>query len=163
MAHQLATDTSNPKRPKFRVLGIIFIDSVYPRRFSEFPELAGLIPAGRIVKTPAELKAMKLKEKVDLNMAHARVMVQTWDVPQWKGVKVPPTILLRAKQYVVQSKTSIVDHSRQDRLLGWEAYSKEHGDFITEVVDIEGHHFSIFEERYVSSHKHCESDPGIFC
>ncbi|KAM0818681.1 putative Alpha/Beta hydrolase protein [Seiridium cardinale] len=149
MSHQLATDTSIT--PKFKVLGIVMIDSVFPKKYSEFPELAKNLPASRIDISPEEVKAMKLKDKVDLNMLHARAMIQHWELPKWVGTPVPPTILLRAPELVDDSGKSFVDHSRHDRLLGWRPYSEAHGNFIRSVVEIQGHHFSIFQEDYLSN------------
>ncbi|ORY60810.1 Alpha/Beta hydrolase protein, partial [Pseudomassariella vexata] len=158
MAHQLATNTS--RKPKFRVLGMVFVDSVFPKRLADIPDLQNVLPTGRVTKSPAELKAMKLREKVDLNMTHARVMVQKWDVPQWNGLQVPPTVMLRAKEYVSHSGHTFVDLTRQHQLLGWETYNDSHGNFIRAVLDVEGHHFSIFhhENVRISTHKlmaHC--------
>ncbi|KAI0836019.1 alpha/beta-hydrolase [Hypoxylon sp. FL0890] len=161
MAHQIAlaarnrgkggnsTDssgTSTPAAPKFRVVGMIMVDSIFPRRLGE---LRGPLPTEPRFLTPEESKAMPLKEKVDLNMTHARMMVKSWDVPEWKdGLKVPPTILMRAKEFVSNdpSKT-FVDYVREFRLLGWDEYNEKHGNFIQDVVEIEGHHFSIFEMK----------------
>lgn len=96
---------------------------------------------------------MKLKEKVNVNMTHARIMVSFWDLPRWEdGLQAPPTILLRAKEWFNRDPSkSFVDFTREDRLLGWSDYNEEHGNFIKDIVDIEGHHFSIFNFDYVSS------------
>ncbi|OTA75928.1 hypothetical protein M434DRAFT_266372 [Hypoxylon sp. CO27-5] len=158
MAHQIAlaarnrgnggsTDSSGastPAAPKFRVLGMIMIDTIFPKRLAE---LRGTLPSKPRFLTPEESKAMVLKEKVNLNMTHARMMVSFWNPPEWKdGLKVPPTILMRAKEFVSKdpSKT-FVDYVREFRLLGWDEYNEEHGNFIQKVVEVEGHHFSIFE------------------
>ncbi|KAJ4418456.1 hypothetical protein N0V82_005535 [Gnomoniopsis sp. IMI 355080] len=56
----------------------------------------------------------------------------------------PRTILLRATDWVPVDKsdtTSRVDLVRNDRSLGWNNYRK---DFFEEIVDVPGHHFSIF-------------------
>lgn len=158
MAHQLATAPPQaPGKPRFRVLGMIFIDSVYPRHLllpeegaDSLPEAA--IPEKPIVKSAEELRAMKLREKVDLNMTHARMMARRWVLPRWEtekgggGVSIPPTILLRAKENVQSESHVFVDHSRAYRMLGWEKYQEQLGrTFIEEVVDVEGHHFSLFE------------------
>jgi thioesterase domain-containing protein len=148
MAHQIATDASIT--PKFRVLGIVMIDSVGPRKISDIAGAAKFWPTERVDKSPEEVRAMPLKDKVDLNMTHARVMLQRWDLPKWNGQSVPPTILLRAKDPVDGEAQSFVDIARHDRLLGWGPYNEENGHFIRRVVDINGHHFSIFHEEYVS-------------
>ncbi|RYP05495.1 hypothetical protein DL764_003755 [Monosporascus ibericus] len=143
MAHQLATAPSHTR--KFRVLGMVFIDSVYPRHLAEERMVALPLPSEPTVKTLEEMEAMKLKEKVDLNMMHARMMVRHWDLPKWEGIAAPPTILLRAKERVESESQVFVDHNREELMLGWEKYNAEHGNFIKEVVEVEGHHFSIFE------------------
>ncbi|KAH8668390.1 Alpha/Beta hydrolase protein [Xylariales sp. PMI_506] len=172
MAHQMAVAANNNTpagAPQFRVLGIVMVDSVFPKRLTDFPWLAQLLPTQRVTKTPEELAAMKVKEKVDLNMTHARVMIQQWPKPRWDtrkgepgaaGTPPPPTILLHAKEHVTPvGKNSFVDSVRQDPYLGWGPYSAEHGNFIREVVEVEGHHFSIFEFGYVSASSH---SPPVF-
>lgn len=149
VAYQIATDASIT--PKFRVLGIVMIDTVCSRKLSEFPEMSKFWPTQRVDKSPEEVKAMKLKDKVDLNMTHARVMLQRWDKPKWDGKPVPPTVLLRAKESVNYSSGSFVDYARKDRMLGWGPYNEENGNFIRKVVDIEGHHFSVFAQDFVSA------------
>ncbi|KAI1880174.1 hypothetical protein JX265_001795 [Neoarthrinium moseri] len=149
MAHQIATDTE--MRPRFTVLGIIMIDSICPRRTADLPAAAKIPPPQQIVKTDEEMKAMKLKEKVALNMAHARIMVPHWDKPQWTNSKAPPTVLLRAKETVDHADQKFVDVTRHDRMLGWGPYSEENGNFIRTVVDIEGHHFSVFADENIAA------------
>ena len=110
------------------------------------PELT----AKPIVKTPEELEAMPLREKVDLNMTHARMMITHWDMPDWTGreAEIPPTILMRAKELVNKEGNAFVDYAREYQLLGWDNYHA--GSWIKEVVDLDGHHFNIFEDKYVS-------------
>ncbi|KAK8082719.1 alpha/beta-hydrolase [Apiospora saccharicola] len=151
MAHQIATqpsgDSSADRRPRFNVLGMVWVDSQCPRAASE-----GIIPADKqlpaeVVQRPrAELDGLKLVDKVGLNMLNARIMVQSWEKPRWENDAVPPTILLRARESYADPNSSFVDHQRGHRMLGWEGYSKEHGDFVREVVDVEGNHFSLFED-----------------
>lgn len=148
MAHQIATNANMPV--KFEVLGIIMVDSVAPRKIADFPDLAKTMPTQRVDKSLEEVKAMKLKEKVDLNMTHARVMIGRYDLPKWDRVPVPPTILLRAKEPIDGGAKSFVDYLRHERLLGWNQYHEENGNFIRSVIDVEGHHFNIFQEEYVS-------------
>ncbi|RYP12828.1 hypothetical protein DL766_009912 [Monosporascus sp. MC13-8B] len=83
MGHQLATAPSHAQ--KFRVLGMIFIDSAYPRYLADEHKVELPLPSEPIAKTPEEMETMKLKEKVDLNMTHARMMVQHWDLPKPVG------------------------------------------------------------------------------
>lgn len=130
---------------------MVFIDSVYTKRLYE---IRGVMPddAGPVAKSPAELQAMTLREKVDLNMTHARVMIGRWAMPDWTGreAEIPPTILLRAKELVRDDGLSFVDYARDFKLLGWDLY---HGAaWIKEVVDLDGHHFNIFDDKYVSAH-----------
>ncbi|KAI2616962.1 alpha/beta-hydrolase [Hypomontagnella submonticulosa] len=157
MAHQIAlaarkgkgssnpgSGTSTPRAPKFRVLGMIFIDTVFPRSLAD---LRGPLPEDPVILSAEESKAMILKEKVNVNMTHARMMIQYWNLPKWEdGLEVPPTILLRAKEAVsTDPSKSFVDYVRDFRLLGWDDYNEEHGNFIKGIVDVEGNHFSIFD------------------
>ncbi|KAI8631857.1 alpha/beta-hydrolase [Xylariaceae sp. FL1651] len=150
VAWQLANRPADSTRPKYKVLGMIFIDSVYPKRLIEIRNMPELT-AAPIVKSPAELSAMKLREKVDLNMMHARMMINHWKMPDWKGreAELPPTILMRAMELVQKDGQSFVDYARDFRLLGWDHYLNDGAAWIKEVVDIQGHHFSIFEDKYL--------------
>ncbi|KAI1385561.1 alpha/beta-hydrolase [Hypoxylon trugodes] len=144
-----ASGMSALSAPKFRVLGIIMIDTVYPKTLTE---IRGPLPSDHVVLTPEQSKTMKLKDKVDLNMTHARMMVKEWELPRWTedNLRVPPTILLRAKEFVNRNPNgSFVDYTRDLRLLGWDKYVQENGNFIKEIVDIDGHHFSIFSEEHL--------------
>ncbi|TGJ86321.1 hypothetical protein E0Z10_g2450 [Xylaria hypoxylon] len=148
VAWQLANRPADSKRPKFKVLGMIFIDSVYTKRLYELRNMPDLT-AQPIVKSPEQLKAMPLREKVDLNMTHARMMIAHWEMPDWKGreAEIPPTILMRAKELVREDGQAFVDYSREFRLLGWDLYHSAR--WIKEVVDLDGHHFNIFEDKYL--------------
>lgn len=129
---------------------MILIDSVYTKSLGELRDMPDAT-AQPIVKSPEELSAMPLREKVDLNMTHARMMAVRWELPDWSGreTEIPQTILLRAKELFQADGQSFVDHSRKFRLLGWDQY---HGAcWIKEVVDLDGHHFNIFDEKYVSA------------
>ncbi|KAI1319974.1 alpha/beta-hydrolase [Xylariaceae sp. FL0255] len=149
VAWQLLNRPIGSTRPKYKVLGMVFIDSVYPKSLTALRKVA--LTDKPIVKSPEELQAMTLKEKVDLNMTHARMMIGRWDMPDWQSRKfeLPPTILLRAKEYVEESGTNFVDYERGFRLLGWDGYLGDGGAWIKEVVDIDGHHFNIFDEQYI--------------
>ncbi|KAI5920533.1 Alpha/Beta hydrolase protein [Camillea tinctor] len=176
LVSQLSTRPVTSTRPQFTVLGMIFIDSIYPKSL----ELVRDMPSateGPVVKTPEELHAMSLRQKVNLNMTHARMMVARWEMPDWTGREhlIPPTILLRAKEFVSTRSEdsaepassdessgtddhdtvkkgqarSFVDYARDFKMLGWDNYGTTGGKFIQKVVDIEGHHFSIFHEDYI--------------
>lgn len=163
MAHQIAltareaknregeagdSGASTPKAPIFRVRGMIFIDSIFPLRLAE---LVGPLPEEPVFLSAEESRKMKLKDKVNLNMTHARMMVRFWQVPQWKDIPVPPTILMRAKEFVSRdSDENFVDYTRDLRLLGWDQYNEDHGHFIRDLWEVNGHHFSIFDIKYVS-------------
>ncbi|KAI1353761.1 Alpha/Beta hydrolase protein [Xylaria sp. FL0043] len=148
VAWQLANRPAGSKRPKFKVLGMIFIDSVYTKRLYELRDMPERT-AQPIVKSPQELKAMPLREKVDLNMTHARMMITHWEMPDWTGreAEIPPTILMRAKELVHEDRRALVDYSREFRLLGWDHYHD--ASWIKEVVELDGHHFNIFEDQYI--------------
>lgn len=149
MAHQIATDKS--LRPKFTVLGIVMVDSMVAPR-TGVPGTEHQKQLGQVTdRTPEQIRALDLKAKVDVNMTHARRMVARWELPRWeRGARPPPTILLRAKDAVDGPTPSFADFARGDRMLGWGPYNEENGRFIRSVVDIQGHHFSVFKDDYVS-------------
>jgi thioesterase domain-containing protein len=64
------------------------------------------------------------------------------------SIKCPPTILLRAREAVPTEpgEVSFVDATRHSRSLGWDEYQR---DFFVDIVDISGHHFSIFAWEYI--------------
>ncbi|GAP85057.1 putative polyketide synthase [Rosellinia necatrix] len=148
VAWQLANPPPDSTWPKFTILGMIFIDSVYTERLHEIRNMPDAT-AQPIVKSPEELKAMSLREKVDLNMTHARMMIARWKLPNWEGreAEIPPTILLRAKELVDEDGKEFVDHMREFRMLGWDLYYGAR--WIKEVVDLNGHHFNIFKDEYL--------------
>ncbi|KAI0099776.1 Alpha/Beta hydrolase protein [Nemania sp. FL0031] len=148
VAWQLANRPAGSTRPKFKVLGMVFIDSIFTKDLVKLRDMPDA-NAQPIVKSPEELKVMPLKEKVDLNMTHARMMITRWEIPDWTGreAEIPPTILLRAKELVHQGAVDLVDYTREFRMLGWDGYHG--GSWIKEVVDIDGHHFNIFEDQYL--------------
>ncbi|KAI1770979.1 alpha/beta-hydrolase [Hypoxylon cercidicola] len=164
MAHQIAltareakesseggSGASTPKTPIFRVLGMIFIDSIFPLRLAE---LVGPLPGEPVFLSAEESRKMKLRDKVDLNMTHARMMVRFWEVPRWKwgdeDLRVPPTVLMRAKEFVSRDpEQSFVDYTRDLRLLGWDEYAEQHGYFICDLWEVNGDHFSIFDAKYL--------------
>ncbi|KAI0178433.1 Alpha/Beta hydrolase protein [Pestalotiopsis sp. NC0098] len=148
MAHQIATDKS--LRPKFTVLGIVMVDSMVAPR-TGVPGTEHQKQLGRVTdRTPEQIRALDLKAKVDVNMTHARRMVARWELPRWeRGARPPPTILLRARDAVDGPTPSFADFARGDRMLGWGPYNEENGRFIRSVVDIQGHHFSVFKDDYI--------------
>lgn len=173
-AHQLAQQAAAAARgegpkPAFRVRGMVWVDTTFPLRSGGGGGGGGggeggdetatattgpqALPTAPVRKPAAELAAMKLQEKVDLNMVHARMMARTWTPPAWEPAAAvghpPSTVLLRARESF-DREGSFVDHNRHLRRLGWDDYSAAHGNFLAEVVDIEGHHFSVFRNEYVS-------------
>ncbi|ETS73689.1 hypothetical protein PFICI_14635 [Pestalotiopsis fici W106-1] len=166
MAHQIATDKD--LRPKFTVLGIVMVDSLLPppRGTPATDTTQKPQELGRVTdRTPDEIRALDLKAKVDVNMTHARRMVARWEPPRWKKaaagpvLRPPPTILLRANEAVDGPTPSFADFARGDRMLGWGWYNEENGRFLRGVVDIQGHHFSVFKDEYIEdiTAKICEA------
>lgn len=145
-----------------RVMGIVMIDSSYPRA----PK--GFTPS--LVYKPQWSKQTRqdTKDAVTRCFTEAMEIVAEWTLPRWGDEEVgeavahqtrngslatvetalpnptlapPPVILLRAEGSVPGDGTAKVDQNRQDRKLGWDRYRPE---FITQIVDIPGHHFNIF-------------------
>jgi thioesterase domain-containing protein len=147
---------------KLRVVGIIMIDSVYPRvEGGETPRVAE-----RVMNWSASTR-QETKEAVLRCFDEAYRMVREWKLPVWDeaqtrkeegtedgkpvtvgGLKPPPVWLLRAKETVpvVSEGVARVDLHRKDRYLGWKGYRE---DLIVEVVDVPGHHFNIFDDAHL--------------
>ncbi|KAG7139614.1 thioesterase BOA10 like protein [Verticillium longisporum] len=105
-------------------------------------------------------------------MTAAVEMIQSWQLPQWPwqddrpaevGVNgysatvprvpggPPPTVLLKATDGVptkVAGEVSRVDLFRDQRDLGWGKY---HPGFIGEVLDVDGHHYGLFDWARLSA------------
>ncbi|KAM0283297.1 hypothetical protein ACHAQH_002594 [Verticillium albo-atrum] len=147
---------------EIEVVGLLMVDSTYPLRNES--EVAGRI-FGEMLTDDEEPPRKNVLLARQAMMA-AVEMIQKWELPVWsweegKQAEVgvngysatvprvpggpPPTVLLRA-QDCVPTKTaggsSRVDFYRDQRDLGWSRY---HPGFIGEILDVEGHHFDLFE------------------
>ncbi|KAI1260296.1 alpha/beta-hydrolase [Xylariaceae sp. FL1019] len=149
VAWQMLNQPTNSTRPKYRVLGMVFIDSICPKEIFE-DRNKHVISDEPVLKSPEELKDMVLRDKVFLNMANARAMIKRWKMPDWNSrlSEIPPTIMLRAKEFVGDG-TEVVDHHRDSRFLGWDRYLDDGGAWIKDIVDLDGHHFNIFDGEYL--------------
>lgn len=151
---------------KLRVVGIIMIDSVYPRvRGGEIPRVAE-----RVMNWNASTR-QDTREAVLRCFDEAYRMVREWKLPVWDeaqaqtrreegtgdgkpvtvvGAKPPPVWLLRAKETVpvVSEGVARVDLHRKDRYLGWKGYRE---DLIVEVIDVPGHHFNVFDDAHLDA------------
>lgn len=152
------------KESRIRVLGIVMIDSVYPKVVDgvDLPKVVD-----RVINW-SESTRPETKEAVLRCFDEAYRMVREWTLPIWDeeeeqrdgnkeaaGEKKeaaqslssrrgpPPVYLLRAQETVptVAEGVARVDVHRTDRHLGWKNYRE---DLITEVIDIPGHHFNVF-------------------
>lgn len=165
VAHLIATDPGNT----LELLGIVMVDSVCPILVT-----APLVPIVPRKIQWGEHTKQETKDRVLRCFDLAREMVSQWTLPRWEdgelsGVKErgeeggggvngshsskpttastslrpPRVILLRAMEAVpAEGGITAVDTHRGDRLLGWKNYRE---DLITRVMDIPGHHFSIFD------------------
>ncbi|POR32025.1 Uncharacterized protein TPAR_07786 [Tolypocladium paradoxum] len=122
-----------------RVVGILMIDSVYPRRPGSFAGVTAPLDTSEHAKSKNQLLSQRC-------MAEALRMVGEWDVPVWDGRltgKRPRTVLLRATGHVPTAGYGIsaLDVNREDGMLGW----GDHDDTMFEaVLDVAGHHFDLF-------------------
>ncbi|KAK4240168.1 hypothetical protein C8A03DRAFT_13475 [Achaetomium macrosporum] len=160
VARQLADERDCP----LNLLGIVMVDSVCP--------LVLAAPFMTVVQHAIEWgehTRQETKDRVMRCFSEAHRMVREWTLPvwgeeesntngqvekrqgngfrtTWTSPRPPPVVLLRATDPVplpegVQEGVSAVDINRRDPLLGWGKYRR---DLITKVMDIPGHHFSIF-------------------
>ncbi|RKU41920.1 hypothetical protein DL546_001491 [Coniochaeta pulveracea] len=129
---------------KLRVVGIIMIDSVYPRVHGEgVPKVAE-----RMMNWSASTR-QETKDAVLRCFDEAYRMVREWKLPVWDeaqarreevtadgkpvtvvGLQPPPVWLLRARETVPV---------------------RYREDLIVEVIDIPGHHFNIFDDAHLDS------------
>lgn len=101
---------------------------------------------------------------VQYAMAQTDVLIKKWEPPSWaaedgqlKKLVPPPAIMLRAREAAPEPEqieegegvmlVNDIDVCRKRRFLGWEEYEAK---FIRNVLDVNGHHHSIFEVRNVS-------------
>jgi len=147
LALEVAKELADDK--KINVVGMIMIDSVYtgveaqrqladsetkPIHFSE---------EGKSRNEILSLRAM----------SEAVRMIEDWTPPRWEGRlagKRPKCVLLRARDYypTEEDELSTIDVFRDDDMLGWSAYDPK---MFTKVLEIPGHHFSIFDMDKVDS------------
>ncbi|KAG6356305.1 hypothetical protein INS49_015692 [Diaporthe citri] len=172
MARVLADD------PDFTVVGIAMVDSICPaaRTTKTGPAKAAVVPYKHQFGPNTKEETI---EGVERCFVEARKSIETWTMPRWdgsdieggdgaqkgtngegsgdgqarpdlpsSGIKCPRTILLRAREAVPTEpgEVSFVDTTRHSRSLGWDEYQK---DFLEEIVDIPGHHFSIFAWEHI--------------
>lgn len=172
MARVLAGDS------QFTVLGLVMIDSICPSAYSTKTRVAkaAVVPYKQQFAPNTKQETI---EGVERCFVEARKAVESWRMPRWNesdeegndkaehcikvsdlgeaqphirtsssSIKCPPTFLFRAKEAVPTEpgEVSFVDVTRHSRNLGWEEYQK---DFLEEIVDISGHHFSIFAWDHV--------------
>ncbi|WEW62048.1 hypothetical protein PRK78_007548 [Emydomyces testavorans] len=105
-----------------------------------------------VVQRRKKLEA-ELSSRMPAQYGHG-CFVTELNVP-WRDMlpTIPQTILLRCQEYVPVSTDKCrdavarVDVVRKMERLGWEDYGY---DFISAVLDIPGHHYSIFAKDYVS-------------
>lgn len=162
MARLLADD------PLYNVIGIVMVDSICPGSVKADEWKRGITYKGQF----SERTSQETIDRVTWCFSDAVRVIGEYQMPSWddeqrndddvgprdgvqksgNGIRshenfdkaiCPPTILLRATDHVpVDSDTpSRVDLVRHDRSLGWNGYRE---GFFKEIVDVPGHHFSIF-------------------
>lgn len=146
---------------KLNVLGIVMVDSVYPRAQELGPKVV------RHVVEWGPTTKKETREAVQRCFQEAGRMVGEWKLPTWEAreeeedgvydpvmpgpnVNPPPVWLLRAVEPVpvLEEGVSRVDTYRRDRCLGWDSYRK---GLIVKVEDVPGHHFNIFSFEHIDA------------
>lgn len=170
MARLLAGD------PRHRVVGLVMVDSICPLLLRRSAAALEKLVAATFPGQFGPATRPETMERVRSCFAEARRAVAAYELPAWEeeddgdgdsdddrgrgghricvgsngsaGSSCPPAILLRAKEAVPvgPDEVSFVDTSRDDRMLGWGGYRK---NFFAEVVDIPGHHFSVFAFEHI--------------
>jgi thioesterase domain-containing protein len=141
VARQLAHD------PRIKVTGVVMIDSVYDHLNTRREFSAVGFQTDETGKTKNQILVQRA-------MTEARRMISSWDYPTWEGKfaqERPRTILLRAMERVPTKEEegpSSIDSFRDDPQLGWGDYME---DFLEDVVDIPGDHFTLAELPNIST------------
>ena len=135
------------KDSDYNVVGLIMIDSPNPK----VTHGRSGIPT-KDLPSIAQHTRPQIREKVLASMENSRKLIREWQPPQWDASSPPPpAILVRADQYVPIAEGSreraVVDLAREDPKLGWEEYDAL---TIQNVIEVPGHHFSIFHFDRVS-------------
>ncbi|GAM84986.1 hypothetical protein ANO11243_029890 [Dothideomycetidae sp. 11243] len=140
MARQMAASAgSSSSSEQLQVLGLIMIDSRHPSTFTD-----------KELVLPDSIKPA-IRESIQHNMTQSRQLIRDYSTPSWpQGSQPPPTMFLRATRDLdgvpLPIQADAASSTRNGRMEGWREY--EH-DFIREVVEVEGTHFSIFEDQNI--------------
>jgi thioesterase domain-containing protein len=147
IARQLVDDKD------IKIVGMIFIDSVYPR---QKPGQTKKIAHHKA--TFSSYTSETTKTAVRKSFDQAVEMIGKWELPEWssaQGIVAPPTVLLRARDRVpIDSEdeesgcVSRVDIHREERKLGWEYYGYP---LVEDVLEVNGHHYNIFDMDNIDS------------
>jgi thioesterase domain-containing protein len=94
----------------------------------------------------------RIRANVLASMARSGTLIEGWELPTWDNKKAPPTILIRAADFVpVPAESSLkafVDLTRERPKLGWEDYPALNVKSVIDVQDV--HHFNMFSLDRVS-------------
>ncbi|KAF3771180.1 alpha/beta-hydrolase, partial [Cryphonectria parasitica EP155] len=163
MARLLAGD------PTHQVIGLVMVDSICPsglRMQRRRQHLAGrrVVPFRGAAGVGTKRDTI---ERVQWCFSEAVKALEAYELPRWEQEaeddaedevaavaaeedSCPPAILLRAEEAVPVEldEVSLVDTARDDLALGWDDYRR---DFFTRIIDIPGHHFSVFSWNNVDT------------
>lgn len=146
--------------PYYNVLGIVMVDSICPGSVKAEEWKRGITFKGQF----SDRTTQETKDRVTWCFSEAVRAISEYQLPSWDddresngdaasmqgstrsrttSLRCPPAILLRAMETVPMEsdEPSRVDLVRNDRSLGWNGYRD---GFFQEIVDVPGHHFSIF-------------------
>ncbi|KAL3420509.1 thioesterase domain-containing protein [Phlyctema vagabunda] len=158
-----------PIESRLNIKGLVMIDSVFPH-----PTLPAHIKSVPFQVDWDEHVKSDVKATVQYAMEQTDRLIETWQLPTWipnpndslmtngavhgtvKTLSPPPAILLRAREAAPpppQATEGVedvndIDLCRSKRFLGWEEYEPK---FIRNVLDINGHHHNIFDEKNIAS------------
>lgn len=135
VARELAVDED------IRIKGILMVDTVCPSSVMR--------GSWRDESEEGKTKNQILSQRA---MREARRMASEWEIPVWQDdikKKRPRVVLLKAKESVPDERgVTSLDTKRADKVLGWGQYDE---DLVESVIEIDGHHFNIFEEEHISA------------
>ncbi|POS78110.1 thioesterase [Diaporthe helianthi] len=153
---------------------VIMLDTVYPR--CQRPEAT---KEGTVQHVPGvEGLNAQTAERLMTAVARATCLADRWIVPQWTLPRPlqesrstslpgqlpipPPVILIRAGEMVVMPEENamcVLDRTRFLPQLGWEDF---HPEFISEVIQVKGNHYTLFDETIPLSWRKGYASGGVW-
>lgn len=127
------------------------IDTLFPRGIEVDTEMVLMTRDITFSKSTPKHRRKKVLRCFEDSCA----MLAVWEPPRFddEGIQRPPVVLLRASKPVplpeeFSYRAHLVDSYRDSRVLGWDQHDEP---IVSDVYDIQGHHYNIFHPPNVRS------------